>query len=98
MYGAKPSNLNMVPPAEMHGSVSVRGVNPVHEKGQGLAIFPSQTSKDNKGSQPAAGDSAVQRKQILLQQTLPPGAPNNILVCICIFIVFFITVFFSALV
>ncbi|KAL5785510.1 hypothetical protein ACOSQ2_007902 [Xanthoceras sorbifolium] len=79
LYGAKTSNLNVVPPTEMHGSIPVRGLNAVQDKGQGLAIFPGHTGKDNKGSQPAAVMDASQRKQILLQQALPPGAPNNIL-------------------
>ncbi|XVF28880.1 hypothetical protein REPUB_Repub15cG0070700 [Reevesia pubescens] len=80
LYGPKACNLNVVPPSELHGSIPGRGVNSVQDKGQGLAIFPGHVAKD-KSSQAAANmvvDSA-QRKQILLQQALPPGAPSNIL-------------------
>lgn len=78
LYGAKPCNLNVLPSTEMHGNIPGGGVNSTHEKGQGLAIFPGHAGKD-KGSQ-AANIVDAQRKQILLQQALPPGAPSNILV------------------
>ena len=87
LYGAKPCNLNVVPSsADMHSNIpGGRGVNPVQDKGQGLAMFPGHNGKD-KASQAAAGvvDSA-HRKQILLQQPLPPGAPSNILVSTLLF-------------
>lgn len=78
LYGAKPCNLNVVPSPELHGnSTSARNMNMnVHpDKGQNLAIFPSK----EKASQSASSVDAPQRKQILLQQTMPPGTPNNIL-------------------
>ena len=74
-YGAKASNMNVVPSTDLH---AVRGGNSV-EKGQGLAIFPGPAGKD-KNSQAANSVDAAQRKQILLQQALPPGAHSNILV------------------
>lgn len=93
LYGAKAAcNLNVVPPTELQGSFSGRGVNTVPDKGQGLAIFPSHSGKDGKSSQPATIMDAAQRKQVLLQQALPPGAPSNILViglfCNLYFLVF----------
>ncbi|GLT53181.1 hypothetical protein SLA2020_264700 [Shorea laevis] len=79
LYGAKPCNLNVVPPAELHGNIPGRGVNSAQDKGQGLAMFTGHTGKD-KGSQAAANIvDASQRKQILLQPALPQGAPSNIL-------------------
>lgn len=80
LYGAKACNLNVVPPTELHGTVPGKGVNNAQDKGQGLAIYPGPTGKDNKGSQHANLMDAAQRKQVLLQQALPPGAPSNILV------------------
>lgn len=81
IYGAKPGNLNVIPSAELHGSIAGRVVNPTQDKGQSLAMFPAHSGgKDNKGSQAANIVDAAQRKQILLQQTVPPGAPNNIMV------------------
>ncbi|KAM1197011.1 hypothetical protein ACFX13_008781 [Malus domestica] len=55
-----------------------RGVNPAQDKGQGISMFPAQSAKD-KTSQAANLVDAAQRKQIVLQQGLPPGAPSNIL-------------------
>ncbi|MFQ6632466.1 hypothetical protein Gotur_009695 [Gossypium turneri] len=79
LYGPKACNLNVVPPSELHGNIPGRGVNSVQEKGQGLAIFPGHVCKD-KSSQAATNMvDAAQRKQIMLQQALPPGAPNNIM-------------------
>ncbi|XP_021290146.1 protein TIME FOR COFFEE isoform X3 [Herrania umbratica] len=80
IYGAKACNLNVVPPTELRGNIPGRGVNSVQDKGQGLAGFPGHVGKD-KGPQAAANMvDAAQRKQILLQQALPPGAaPSNIL-------------------
>ncbi|TQD71351.1 hypothetical protein C1H46_043115 [Malus baccata] len=75
--GAKHSNPNVLPP-ELLGNVPGRGVNPAQDKGQGIAMFPAQSSKE-KTSQAANLVDAVQRKQIVLQQALPPGPPSNIL-------------------
>ncbi|KAL4387567.1 hypothetical protein GQ457_09G019080 [Hibiscus cannabinus] len=78
LYGPKAS-LNIVPPSELNGNIPGRAVNSVQDKGQSLAIFPSHVSKD-KSSQAATNTvDAAQRKQILLQPALPPGAPSNIL-------------------
>lgn len=84
LYGAKACNLNVVPPNELHANIPGRGVNAIQDtKGQGLAVVSgSNSGKDNKGSQPANLMDAAQRKQILLQQALPPGAPNNLMVLI----------------
>uniref|UniRef100_A0A5B7AP23 Protein TIME FOR COFFEE n=1 Tax=Davidia involucrata TaxID=16924 RepID=A0A5B7AP23_DAVIN len=80
LFGAKPGNLNVVPPAELHGNIAGRSVNLGQDKGQGLAIFPGHAGKD-KGSQAAnIADAAPRKQQILLQQALPPGVPpSNIL-------------------
>ncbi|CAA2967309.1 Hypothetical predicted protein [Olea europaea subsp. europaea] len=77
LFGPKPCNLNVVPSADLLGTV--RGVNNAPDKRQGLANIPSHNGKE-KGSQPSnASDSAQRKQQILLQQALPPVAPNNIL-------------------
>ncbi|PPR96129.1 hypothetical protein GOBAR_AA24540 [Gossypium barbadense] len=78
LYGLK-ANLNVVPALELNGNIPGRAVSSVQDKGQTLAIFPGHGGKD-KSSQAATNmvDSA-QRKQMLLQQALPPGAPSNIL-------------------
>ncbi|GLT76824.1 hypothetical protein SLA2020_484600 [Shorea laevis] len=73
IFGAKACNLNVVP-SELNGNIPGRGLNPIQDKGQGLAMFPGHVGKD-KGSQ-AANMVDAQRKQILLQ---PPGAPSNLL-------------------
>ncbi|KAG6726730.1 hypothetical protein I3843_02G082900 [Carya illinoinensis] len=79
LYGAKPGNLNLAPSAELHGNIPGRGVNSTQDKGQGISVYPGHTGKD-KGSQAAANIvDAAQRKQILIQQAMPPGAPSNIL-------------------
>lgn len=80
LYGAKPGNLSIVPSAELHANVPGRAANSAQDKGHsGLAMFPGHIGKD-KASQPANVDNSS-RKQILLQQALPPGAaPSNILV------------------
>ncbi|KAJ8766327.1 hypothetical protein K2173_022386 [Erythroxylum novogranatense] len=70
--GPKACNLNAVPPTEMQAG---KGLNAVQDKGQGL---PSHLGKD-KSSQAGNITETAQRKQILLQQALPPGAPSNIL-------------------
>ncbi|KAJ8766392.1 hypothetical protein K2173_022451 [Erythroxylum novogranatense] len=70
--GAKACNLNAVPPTETQAA---KGLNTVQDKGQGL---PSHSGKD-KSYQAANIMETGQRKQILLQQAIPPGAPSNIL-------------------
>ncbi|CAK7327020.1 unnamed protein product [Dovyalis caffra] len=75
-YGTKACNVNVVPSTtDLHAG---RGVNPVQEKGQGLAVVPGSSGKE-KNSHAANIADAAQRKQILLQQALPPGAASNIL-------------------
>ncbi|XP_020534183.2 protein TIME FOR COFFEE isoform X6 [Jatropha curcas] len=74
-FGAKACNVNVVPSADLH---SGRAVNSAQDKGQGLAIFPGHSGKEKSSQNSNIVDSA-QRKQILLQQPLPPGAPSNIL-------------------
>lgn len=76
-FGAK-TNLNVMPSADLHGNLAGRGASAGPDKGQGLAIFPSNGGKDKV--QPANIADATQRKQqMLLQQALPPVAPNNLL-------------------
>ncbi|MFQ6627613.1 hypothetical protein Gotur_005390 [Gossypium turneri] len=78
LYGLK-ANLNVVPASELNGNIPGRAVSSVQDKGQTLAIFPGHGGKD-KSSQAATNMvDAAQRKQMLLQQALPPGAPSNIL-------------------
>ncbi|XP_028773926.1 protein TIME FOR COFFEE isoform X2 [Neltuma alba] len=77
LYGAKACNLGMVPSTESQGNIVSRTANSAQDKGHSLAIFPGHLGKE-KGSQ-AANIENAQRKQILLQQALPPGAPSNIL-------------------
>ncbi|KAM7485557.1 hypothetical protein LguiA_001566 [Lonicera macranthoides] len=73
LFGAKPCNFNVMPPAEFNGNITGRSISSVQDKGQGSTIFPGNSEKDK-------GSHADQRKQpIVLQQTLPPVAPNNIL-------------------
>ncbi|CAJ2630267.1 unnamed protein product [Trifolium pratense] len=79
LYGAKPGgNLSVIPSTELHGgNVPGRATNSTQDKGHSLAMFPGHIGKD-KTSQPSNVDNNS-RKQILLQQTLPPGAAPNIL-------------------
>lgn len=77
LYGAKPSNLNVVPSTDLHGNAPVRAANSSQDKGHGISVFSGHLGKD-KAAQPASVDNSS-RKQILLQQALPPGAPSNIL-------------------
>lgn len=65
LYGTKACNLSLMPPTELQGSVLGRSPNPVPDK------ISQSTSKSS---------DTAQRNQILLQQALPPGAGNNILV------------------
>lgn len=65
LYGTKACNLSLMPPTELQGSVLGRSSNPVQDK--------------NSQSTSKSSDTA-QRNQLLLQQALPPGAANNILV------------------
>ncbi|XP_054807717.1 protein TIME FOR COFFEE-like isoform X2 [Prosopis cineraria] len=83
LYGAKACNLSMVPSTELQGNIVSRTANSAQDKGHSPAIFPGHLGKE-KGSQDANIENA-QRKQILLQQAMPPGAPSNILQCPFIF-------------
>lgn len=75
-FGAKACNVNVVPSTDLHAS---KGMSSVQDKGNSLAIFPGHTGKE-KSSQTSNVVDTAQRKQILLQQPLAPGAPSNILV------------------
>ncbi|KAK9933364.1 hypothetical protein M0R45_020563 [Rubus argutus] len=77
LYGTKHCNPNVIP-SEFHGNIPGRGANSAPDKGQGLAMFPAQSGKE-KASPAANLMDAAQRKQIVIQQALPPGAPSNIL-------------------
>ncbi|KAM7485585.1 hypothetical protein LguiA_001594 [Lonicera macranthoides] len=73
LYGAKPCNFNVMSPAEFNGNITARSISSVPDKGQGITIFPGNSEKDK-------GSHTEQMKQpILLQQTVPAVAPNNIL-------------------
>lgn len=77
-FGAK-TNLNVMPSADLHGNLAGRGASAGPDKGQGLAIFPGNGGKDKV--QPAnIADAAQRKQQMLIQQALPPVAPNNLLV------------------
>ena len=65
LYGTKACNLSLMPPTELQGTVLGRSSNPVPDK--------------NSQSTSKSSDTA-QRNQILLQQALPQGATNNIMV------------------
>lgn len=85
MFGAKPSNVNVMPPTELHGNSAGRSLNSVQDKGHSLAIFPGNAGKE-KFSQPASiADAGHGKQQILLQQAMPPVPPNNMMVCYCYF-------------
>ncbi|KAM0071129.1 putative protein time for coffee [Helianthus debilis subsp. tardiflorus] len=76
MFGAKPCNVNVMPSTELHANIP----QSMQDKGQAVGIFPGYTTgKDTKSSQPATITDPAQRKQVLLQQAMPPVAPNNIL-------------------
>ncbi|CAN8258471.1 unnamed protein product [Cochlearia groenlandica] len=64
LYGTKACNLSLMPPTELQGSVLGRSSNAVPDKN-------SQTTSKSSDT--------AQRNQILLQQALPPGAPNNMM-------------------
>ena len=82
MFGAKPSNLNVMPSAELQGNIAGGPLQAMQDKGPGLGIFPGHTAGKDKAAQATTvPDPAAQRKhQVMLQQTMPPVAPNNILV------------------
>ncbi|KAL0348837.1 UNVERIFIED_CONTAM: protein TIME FOR COFFEE [Sesamum angustifolium] len=70
LFGSKPCNLNVMP-ADLHGNISVRGVNNMQDKGQSPVGIPNNGGKE-KGAQPApTSDSAQRKQQILIQQALP---------------------------
>lgn len=79
LFGPKHGTHSIVPSADLQGSLPKSGINAMQDKGQGLGMFTGHSGKD-RGSQAVNAVDASQRKQILLQQALPPGAPSNILV------------------
>lgn len=87
LFGAKPYNLNMVPSADLHAAAAAgRGmlVNSTQDnKGQPFTFFPGQpasSSKDKSPHQTSNATDSAQKKQFLLQSSLPPGAPSNLMV------------------
>lgn len=74
LYGTKPCNLNAGPSAELPG----RAGNALPEKAQNLGLFPGKDTKPSPASNSL--DASQRKQQIMLQPTLAPGAPNNILV------------------
>lgn len=86
LFGAKPYNLNMVPPPpDLHTAAAVAGgrggvANSAQDKAQPFALFPAQpSSKDKSPLSANAPDANAQKKQFLLPQSLPPGAASNML-------------------
>ena len=79
LFGPKHGNLSIVPNADVQGNLPKNGKNAMLDKGQSLGMFSGHAGKD-RGSQAVNVGDGAQRKQILLQQALPPGAPSNILV------------------
>lgn len=84
LYGTKPYNLNLVPPAEtailgnpLQGSFPGRNLNSAQDKGQVAATFSSQTGKDKSS---ANFMDPTQRRQLVLQQAPQPAAAGNLLV------------------
>ncbi|KAH9614897.1 hypothetical protein KSS87_023004 [Heliosperma pusillum] len=82
LFGAKPSNMNLVPSAELHsgrgGVVSL----PQDIKAQPLAFFPGQPSPvatKDKNCQATSVSESAHKKQVLLQPGLPPGAATNMM-------------------
>lgn len=71
MFGSKPSTE-----LQSHMPQSMQ------DKSQQVGIFPGQTTvKDTKSSQTTSiPDPTLRKQQVLLQQAMPPGTPNNILV------------------
>ncbi|XP_076923917.1 protein TIME FOR COFFEE-like isoform X2 [Bidens hawaiensis] len=70
MFGSKPSTE-----LQSHMPQSMQ------DKSQQVGIFPGQTTvKDTKSSQTTSvPDPTLRKQQVLLQQAMPPGTPNNIL-------------------
>ncbi|KAH0891792.1 hypothetical protein HID58_054221 [Brassica napus] len=62
LYGTRDCNLSLMPPTELQGTVLGRSSNQIQD--------------ENSKSTSKSSDTA-QRKQILLQQALPPGAAAN---------------------
>ncbi|GMH18824.1 hypothetical protein Nepgr_020665 [Nepenthes gracilis] len=78
-FGAKPNNLNVAPSADMHGNVAGRNINRLQDKEQPHVFCSGIPVVKDKGSLDANSVDGTQKKQFLLQQSLPPGAPSNIL-------------------
>ncbi|KAJ4955214.1 hypothetical protein NE237_011997 [Protea cynaroides] len=89
MYGAKPYNLNVVPPTEstilgssLQGSFAGRSLHSGQEKVQASSTIPGHNAKD-KSSAPAAANfmDVTQRKQLVLQQAqqAQPAAAGNLM-------------------
>lgn len=88
LFGAKPYNLNMVPPPpDLHAAAAAAAAggrggvsNSAQDKAQPFTLFPAQpSSKDKSPLSANASDANAQKKQFLLPQSLPPGAPSNML-------------------
>nr|DAD47897.1 TPA_asm: hypothetical protein HUJ06_017834 [Nelumbo nucifera] len=86
-YGAKPYNLNVVPPTEttilgnpLQGSLPSRNLNSISDKGQVASTFSGHTTKDKNSAVAAPNFVDVQRKQHVLQQALQSASSGNLLV------------------
>lgn len=76
MLGAKHGNPNGMPSTELHVNIT----QSMQDKSQPVGIFPGHpTGKDTKSTQ-STTISADRKQQVLLQQAMPPVAPNNMLV------------------
>ncbi|KAK1390595.1 Time for coffee [Heracleum sosnowskyi] len=79
IFGAKPANVNVMPPTELHGNSSGRSLNSMQDKGHSLAIFPGNAVKENFAQPASIADAGHGKQQILLHQALPPIPPNNMM-------------------
>ncbi|GMH28476.1 hypothetical protein Nepgr_030319 [Nepenthes gracilis] len=79
LFGAKLCNLNVIPSVDLHGDVAESIINHVQDKGQAVAFFPGQPAGKDKVSQAANKADVAQKRQLLLRQSLLPGAQNNVL-------------------
>jgi hypothetical protein len=74
LFGAKPYNFNVMPPAEFNGNITGRSMNSLQDKGHIITIFPGNPEKDK--TLPQTDQRKHQQQPVLHQQTVPP---NNIL-------------------
>nr|DAD33641.1 TPA_asm: hypothetical protein HUJ06_012492 [Nelumbo nucifera] len=86
LYGAKPYNLNVVPPTEtailgnpLQGTFPGRNLNPVPDKSQIAGTFSGHAAKDKNSVSAAPNFVDAQRKPLILQQAPQTAAAGNLL-------------------